>query len=128
MKMMIAKMRADFAMVVANRIDAGVWSNGDEVAAAGAIRRAIDSNDEDVVLSWSRWLAKLALQDLLDADSVWKKGRTCDGCRHLAKAGDSVQHCAGRAGLAKIYGKTHPLSVLPSDGAMSCARYAKAGS
>lgn len=129
MKRMIDKMRADFALVTATRIAAGLWDKGDESAAGEAIAKAVAANDRETVLSWARWLAKLALADLFEdapetVPPVAK--RDCRDCQHFAKPGRSEGYCAGRDDLAKVFGKNHPLSALPADGGASCARFAKA--
>lgn len=126
MGLMIDKMRADFALVAATRITGGVWKQGDEAAAGKAIARAIAADDAEAVLTWSRWLAKLALQDLMASADPAKPAevkRSCSECQHMGKPGRSDGYCSGREDLAHVYGKNHPLHVLPADGGASCARF-----
>jgi len=60
MEQMIAKMRADFAVVAENRRAVGEWSPEDEKDIGLAIKAAVDSRDPDMVACWARWLADLS--------------------------------------------------------------------
>lgn len=129
MTLMTDKLRADFDLVTATRIASGVWSKGDEALAGKAIALAIKTNDSEALRLWACWLAKLAMQDLMDRVDLAAPveiARACANCQHLKTPRGSVGGCGGREDLARMYGKNHPLRVLPADGGASCARFARA--
>lgn len=126
MDLVIAKMRADFALVAAARRKSGDWSAEDERDAGLAIRAAIEDGDAETIACWSRWLAGLSARDLAAPAGqlpVPAAARSCRSCRHFVRPGLSDGHCAGREDLARVYGANHPLRVLPDDGGASCARW-----
>lgn len=128
MKLMIDKMRADFALVIAARRAAGLWAAGDEAQAGREIARLVEAKSDEGLLGWSRWLARLALQDLLgvsDLAELKATARNCAECALHGKADDEAARCHGRDGMIRLYGKAHPLALLPDDGAASCARFTK---
>jgi hypothetical protein len=60
MKDIIAKMRADWPVVVADRRACGDWSDADTDEIATSIAAAIKANDENTIALWARWLADLS--------------------------------------------------------------------
>lgn len=128
MSRMLDKLRADFAMVASVRIAAGIWNKGAEAAAGQEIARLVASKDDAGLSNWACYLARLALLDLyVGPESAMPpvQKRACRDCKHYANPGRAAEgHCGGREDLAKAYGKYHPLHVLPSDGGVSCARFA----
>lgn len=128
MKLMIDKMRADFALVIAGRRTAGIWVEGDEADAGRAIAKLVSDRDEEGLLMWSRWLARLALLDLLGFSELTQpsaENRQCSECDRFGAPEDKDAQCHGRAALVRLYGRAHPLALLPSDSATSCARFVK---
>lgn len=60
MNEIIAKMRADWAIVAKDRRDAGEWTETDEAEIGEAVKAAVDSGKEEQIILWSRWLADLS--------------------------------------------------------------------
>lgn len=122
----IEKMRADLALLGAARVAAGEWSKEDERAIGAAIKAALDSGDSENVGNWSRWLAEMSARLL--SESVTKIApadpkQNCRDCHYFARPGLSDGGCSGRDDRARLYGKNHPLSVLPKDGGLSCVDF-----
>ena len=60
MDALIAKMRADWAVVAEHRVAAKEWTPEDEIEIGQAIKAAIDAKDRNAIACWSRWLADLS--------------------------------------------------------------------
>lgn len=60
MDAVIAKMRADWAVVSVARREAGEWTAQDESEIGDAIKASIAAKDAAMVACWSRWLADLS--------------------------------------------------------------------
>lgn len=60
MKTIIAKMRADWSVVAADRRAAGEWSEKDEVEIGDEIKAAIARGEPDEICRWGRYLADLS--------------------------------------------------------------------
>ena len=60
MQQIIAKMRADWAVVAKDRREAGEWSAEDETEIGNEIKAAISSKDGDRICWWGRYLADLS--------------------------------------------------------------------
>lgn len=60
MQTIIAKMRADWIVVEADRRACGDWQDADVTEFAASIRKAVESKDADQITLWARWLADLA--------------------------------------------------------------------
>jgi len=56
----VAKMRADWAVVAQNRRESGDWTESEEADILSAIKAAIDAGDKAIIACWSRWLADLS--------------------------------------------------------------------
>lgn len=56
----VAKMRADWAIVSRNRRESGDWTESEEADILAAIKAAIDAKDKVLLACWSRWLADLS--------------------------------------------------------------------
>ncbi len=57
---LVAKMRADWAVVSEFRRESGDWTEGEVADILAAIKAAIDAGDRNAISCWSRWLADLS--------------------------------------------------------------------
>lgn len=60
MENLIAKMRADWAVVAKARVESGEWKPEDEKEIGLAVKAAVESRQPEVIAMWARWLADLA--------------------------------------------------------------------
>jgi hypothetical protein len=60
MKLIIAKMRADWPVVARDRRQCGEWTEADEKEIGAEVAKAIESKDERLICCWARYLADLA--------------------------------------------------------------------
>jgi len=56
----LAKMRADWAVVTESRKASGYWTEADEADVVSAIQQAIAGSDDGIVKAWADWLSTLA--------------------------------------------------------------------
>lgn len=130
-RLIVEKMRADFALVSASRRAAGLWDGGDEAEAGRAVRSAIDAGDDGLALCWALWLsrmASLALSDDVSGPPAPAVVRSCATCELCSRPGRASGYCGGgRADLAPVYGAGHPLRRLPGDGGVTCPVWRQVG-
>lgn len=60
MQTIIAKMRADWVVVEADRRACGDWQDADVAEFAASVRQAVESKNPDQITLWARWLADLS--------------------------------------------------------------------
>jgi len=60
MQQIIAKMRADWAVVAQDRRAVGEWTEADEVEIGAEVKAAIAKKDPDLICCWARYLADLS--------------------------------------------------------------------
>jgi len=60
MENLIAKMRADWTIVAADRVARGEWTAEDEEDIGLAIKAAVTSGQRETIAMWARWLADLS--------------------------------------------------------------------
>ena len=60
MQQIIAKMRADWAVVAQDRREGGEWSAADEAEIGNEIKAAIAGKNPDLICCWGRYLADLS--------------------------------------------------------------------
>ncbi len=65
MSAVIDKMRADWRVVSEDRRRCNDWSESDEKEFAEAIKAAVASGDDSLIVCWARWLADLSAATLL---------------------------------------------------------------
>lgn len=76
MELIIAKMRADWPVVAADRRSCGDWTEQDEKEIGAAVAAVVAKKDADSICMWARWLADLsAIAMGLKVASVTKKMR-----------------------------------------------------
>lgn len=122
MEAVINKMRVDFALVAV----ALSWPAADFEAASGAIRAAIQGNDDVAIRQWSCFLADLACRVLREQAGQLVAPvaeQDCRDCAHFRQPGKSDGYCGGREDLPFAYGPGHPLRLLPKDGGVSCSEF-----
>jgi len=60
MQLILAKMRADWPVVAADRRQAGEWTEADELEIGNEVKAAIATKDPDIICCWARYLADLS--------------------------------------------------------------------
>ncbi len=56
----MARLRADFNRVVADRLASGAWGQEDVAMCNAAIQKALRDDDLELLGCWARWLQELA--------------------------------------------------------------------
>lgn len=67
---LLAKMRADWAIVTVRRKASGYWTEEEEAEVLEAIKQAIAVGDEGIVSAWAEWLAGLAKETAASAVGI----------------------------------------------------------
>ena len=60
MQKLIEKMRVDWPIVAEDRRQCGQWTEADEAEVGEAVKAAIASKNQEMILCWARWLGDLA--------------------------------------------------------------------
>ena len=56
----LARLRADFNRVTADRLESGAWSPDDVAMCNASIQKALKDGDHDLLGCWAKWFADLA--------------------------------------------------------------------
>lgn len=95
MEQLIAKMRADFALVAEERRGRGDWDEAMERDIGLAIKAAIDGKDVEMIACWAAWLADLAAQ-ITAFSLIVRKSES--RMREMAREERAKRESAGKGG------------------------------